>query len=72
MGARQTDACTVRREVAWRVDLVGIGRGVTVRELWREERKRDRERQRKEGGKGEAQISLPWQEKGEIGVGSVS
>lgn len=31
MGGRQTDARTVWKELAWRVDLVGIGRGVTVR-----------------------------------------
>lgn len=35
------------KELAWRVDLVDIGRGVTVRELWREERKRDRDRGKK-------------------------
>lgn len=51
VGGRQTDVpCALRRELVWRVDLVGIGRGVTVRGLWREERKRDRDRG-KRGGK---------------------
>lgn len=34
-----------------RVYLVGIGRGVTVRGLWREERKRETQ-ERKGGGRG--------------------
>lgn len=56
---------------AERVYLLGIGRGVTVKGLWREERKRERHRKEKEAAevassKGEAQISLPG--KGEKGA----
>lgn len=59
VGGRQTDVpCALRRELAWRVDLVGIGRGVTVRGLWREERIRDRDRGKRGERRGRNQLAL--------------